>query len=151
MESANDMGHAIVTFDMTGQLLMEPQIEFSCFWNTRWIGNENSNADHDALDKDGNMNPTGVALKIWNSFLGTQMVRSESCDSVITYSSINRDRNKLFVYAVNKRGCITKVKFEIKPYEQVPSCKCGNISELLQKIAHRFGKRSRMWMKNALN
>ncbi|WP_303010509.1 hypothetical protein [uncultured Bacteroides sp.] len=116
-KSANDMGHAIVTFDMTGQLLMEPQIEFSCFWNTRWIGNENSNADHDALDKDGNMNPTGVALKIWNSFLGTQMVRSESCDSVITYSSINRDRNKLFVYAVNKRGCISKVKFEIKPYE----------------------------------
>lgn len=28
----NDMGHAIVNFDMTGQLLLEPQIEFSCFW-----------------------------------------------------------------------------------------------------------------------
>lgn len=116
-KGTNDMGHAIVNFDMTGQLLMEPQIEFSCFWNTRWIDNENSNADHDALDKHGNMNPTGVALKIWNIFLGTQMVRSESSGSVITYSSIDWDQNRLFVYAINKGGDVSKVQFLPGQYE----------------------------------
>ena len=65
-KGTNDIGHAIVTFDMAGQLLMQKQIEFSCFWNTRWIENESKpGTDHDALDKDGNLNPTGYALKIW--------------------------------------------------------------------------------------
>lgn len=109
----NDMGHAIVAFDMTGQLLMQPQIEFSCFWNTRWIENESNLRDHDALDKDGNLTPTGTALKIWGNFLGKQMVKSESCDSILTYSSIDRERNSLFVYIVNKRGNVSRVKLNL--------------------------------------
>ncbi|MFC4675070.1 hypothetical protein ACFO6W_15320 [Dysgonomonas termitidis] len=112
-KGSNDMGHAIVSFDMTGQLLMEPQIEFSCFWNTRWIENETNLRDHDALDKDGNLTPTGTALKIWGNFLGKQMVKSESCDSILTYSSIDKERNLLYVYVINKRGSLSRLKLEI--------------------------------------
>ena len=140
-KGVNDMGHAIVTFDMTGQLLMEPQIEFSCFWNTRWIENENSNTDYDALDKDGNFNPTGVALKIWNTFLGTQMIQSESCDSVITYSSIDRKQNKLFVYAINKRGNVSKVKFK------TASCKLGTLVQMWEYFGTSSNDCSPVWQK----
>ena len=72
-------GHAIVNFDMTGQLLLEPQIEFSCFWNTRWLNNEEQpQTDHDAIDSNGNINPTGYSLLIWNKFMGDKMIKSES-------------------------------------------------------------------------
>lgn len=102
-KGTNDIGHAIVTFDMAGQLLLQPLIEFSCFWNTRWIENESKpGTDHDALDKDGNINPTGQSLLIWNKFLGDQMIKAEGTGGVIAYSSFSPDEGRLFVYLVNK-------------------------------------------------
>jgi len=35
----NDLGHALVTFDMIGQQLSKPKVEFTQLWNTRWIRN----------------------------------------------------------------------------------------------------------------
>jgi len=35
----NDLGHALVTFDMIGQQLSKPKVEFTQLWNTRWINN----------------------------------------------------------------------------------------------------------------
>lgn len=99
----NDMGHAIVNFDMTGQLLLEPQIEFSCFWNTRWLNNEKQpQTDHDAIDANGNINPTGYSLLIWNKFLGDKMIKSESKERIISYASYSPQKNQLFVYLINK-------------------------------------------------
>jgi alpha-N-arabinofuranosidase len=113
------MGHAIVTFDMAGQLLVQQQIEFSCFWNTRWIDNESKpGADHDALDKDGNFNPTGHALKIWGNFLGKQMVKAEATAPVISYSSYNPGENKLFVYLINKSEIPQQVNISIAGYTE---------------------------------
>ena len=99
----NDMGHAIVTFDMAGQLLMQPQVDFSCFWNTRWIGNESDpGADHDALDKEGNFYPTGYAIMIWGNFLAKWMIASESSGFILTWASYDPEMKNLFVYLVNK-------------------------------------------------
>ncbi len=33
----NNMGHNLALFEMTGEQLIQPRVEFSCFWNTRWI------------------------------------------------------------------------------------------------------------------
>ncbi len=99
----NDMGHAIVNFDMTGQLLLEPQIEFSCFWNTRWLDNgKPSQSDHDAIDSNGNLNPTGHSLMIWNRFMGEKMVRSESKGCILSYASWTPQAKQLYVYLINK-------------------------------------------------
>jgi hypothetical protein len=114
----NDMGHAIVNFDMTGQLLMQPQIEFSCFWNTRWIENdEKPGVDHDALDKDGNLNPTGHALRIWGNFMGDKMVKAEAAAPLIAYSTYSPDENKLFIYVINKSEKPQKINFTIQEGE----------------------------------
>lgn len=37
--NVNDLGHALVAFDMIGQQLSKPQLEFTQLWNTRWIHN----------------------------------------------------------------------------------------------------------------
>ena len=119
-KATNDMGHAIVTFDMTGQLLMQPQIDFMCFWNTRWINNATDNpyTDHDALDREGNLTPTGQAMKIWGNYLGKQMIKSQSSsDFIVTYSSLDKDQNKLFVYAINKGSEDVDIKLNIKNHE----------------------------------
>ena len=117
----NDMGHAIVTFDMTGQLLVHPQVEFSCFWNTRWIENEsNPYADHDALDKDGNFYPTGYSLMIWGNFLGKLMVRSGSTPFIRTYASFDPGSGTLFVYLINKRNKPERIKLEPENYTPGP-------------------------------
>ena len=102
-QGTNDMGHAIVNFDMTGQLLLEPQIEFSCFWNTRWLNNEEQpQTDHDAIDSNGNINPTGYSLLIWNKFMGDKMIKSESKGYIISYASYSPQKDQLFVYLINK-------------------------------------------------
>jgi hypothetical protein len=113
----NDMGHAIVNFDMTGQLLMRKEIEFSCFWNTRWNENEiKPGTDHDALDKDGNLNPTGVALKIWGNFLGRLMVKTKAAAPLISYSSFSPAENKLFIYLINKSGGSAEARIHVDGY-----------------------------------
>lgn len=114
-KGTNDMAHAIVTFDMAGQLLLQPQIEFSCFWNTRWIENESKpGTDHDALDKEGNLNPTGRALLIWGNFLGKKMVRTQSAEPIISYSST--DKQKIYLYVINKSEKVQKIKMDLGKY-----------------------------------
>jgi len=114
-KGTNDIGHAIVTFDMAGQLLLQPQIEFSCFWNTRWIENESKpGTDHDALDKDGNINPTGQSLLIWNKFPGNQMIKAEGTGGVIAYSGFSPDEGRLFVYLINKTEKPETVRIDIE-------------------------------------
>lgn len=114
----NDIGHAIVAFDMTGQLLMQPQIEFSCFWNTRWIENETRpGIDHDALDKDGNINPTGFSLLIWNKYHGKKLVKTMSGSNPVIYSSFTPEENKLFVYLINKTENNVTVKIDIQHFK----------------------------------
>ena len=113
-----DMGHAIVTFDMAGQLLLQSQVDFSCFWNTRWIGNESDpGADHDALDKDGNFYPTGYAIMIWGKFLGKQMVATASSGFIRSWASFDPETEILFVYLINKRDQPEKIQLVAEGYD----------------------------------
>lgn len=124
-QGTNDMGHAIVNFDMTGQLLLQPQIEFSCFWNTRWLNNENQpQTDHDAIDSNGNINPTGYSLLIWNHFLGDKMIKSESKGYIISYASYSPQRNRLYVYLINKGDKPENVHIAISGTKEAEVVQC---------------------------
>ena len=115
-KGTNDMGHAIVVFDMAGQLIAQPQIEYSCFWNTRWIENESSpGRDHDALDKDGNINPTGMALMIWGRFMGKKIIRTSSCAPLISYACT--DKGRLLLYLINKTEKQQQIKLDLTDYK----------------------------------
>jgi len=98
----NDMGHTLCNFEMAGDQLLNPRVEFSCYWNTRWINNDSvENSIDDALDKNGNFNAVGYGMAIWGNFLGDLMVKTTSTLHLRTFASYAPDTKKLYVYLMN--------------------------------------------------
>lgn len=113
----NDMGHNLCNFEMTGEQLQTPEIEFSCFWNTRWIENDSvENSVHDALDKDGNFNAIGYGLMIWGRYLGQSMVRTTSTLHIRTFASHSPAEKILYVYLLNKAEAPISIKLQISDH-----------------------------------
>ena len=99
----NDMGHNMLNFEMAGEQLKMPQIEFSCFWNTRWTNNDSIQHEvWDALDNKGGFNANGYGLSIWGNFLGDKMLKTSSTLHIRSFASFSENRKKLFVYLMNK-------------------------------------------------
>ncbi len=99
----NDMGHALCNFEMAGQQLTHPKVEFSCFWNTRWMWTLiKENQIWEALDKEGNLNPLGHAIAIWGNFAASKMVYSSSTVRIRTFAGIDNDKKQLYLYVINK-------------------------------------------------
>jgi len=101
---ANTLGHAIVLFDIIGELLQEPRVEFSQVWTTRWIGNDTAPSPvvFDALDRDNQLQATGRASAIWSQFLKEQLVATTSTPAVKAYSSYSPSTGRLSVFLINK-------------------------------------------------
>ena len=98
----NDMGHALCNFEMTGRQLHVPEIDFSQFWNTRWINNDSiENSVFDALDQHGNFNANGYTMMIWGNFLGDQMVKTVSTIHIRSFASYVPEEKRLYVYLMN--------------------------------------------------
>ncbi len=114
----NNMGYNLANFEMTGYQLLEPRIEFSCFWNTRWIENDSvENIVFDALDKNGNLNANGHGMMIWGKFLGDKMVKTISPHiNVRTFSSFVSNEKKLFVYLMNTSSDTKEIILKIQGY-----------------------------------
>jgi hypothetical protein len=101
-QMVNDMGHALCNFEMTGKQLEEPEVDFSCFWNTRWIYNDSiDNSVYDALDTDGYFNANGYSLMIWGSYLGEKMVKTDGSVHIRSFASSIPGEHKLFIYLLN--------------------------------------------------
>jgi alpha-L-arabinofuranosidase len=113
----NDLGHTMCNFEIEGEQLLNDRIEFSCFWNTRWIDNDSlENQVWDALDKNGNMNATGLGIMIWGNCLGKKMIATKSSSNVKTYASLDPNENLLWIYLLNKAETLSKVKINIEPF-----------------------------------
>lgn len=114
----NNMGYNLANFEITGDQLLEPRIEFSCFWNTRWIDNDSiENSLYDALDKNGNFNANGLGLMIWGNFLGDKMVKTSSPSiNVRTFSSFIPKEKRLYVYLMNTADKPKEIKLKIQGY-----------------------------------
>jgi alpha-N-arabinofuranosidase len=115
----NDMGHNLANFEMTGLQLCNPNILFSCFWNTRWINNDSTeNSVFDAIDKDNQLNANGLGLMIWGRFLGEQMVFSTSTQLVRTFASYTPGEKKLSLFLMNKSAKPVLIKPVIPGFEK---------------------------------
>ncbi|HWR74132.1 MAG TPA: hypothetical protein VN276_00745 [Bacteroidales bacterium] len=120
----NDMGHSLCNFEITGEQLQTPEIEFSCFWNTRWIENDSvENSVHDALDKEGNFNATGYDMMIWGNYLGDYMVRTTGTLHIRSFASYTPADNYLYVYLMNKaeQAVLAELKIESEAVAGVES------------------------------
>lgn len=111
----NDMGHNLLNFELAGEQLLTPEIEFSCFWNTRWIDNDSiENEVWDALDKNGDFNANGYGLMIWGNYLGTKMIKTTSSLHTRLFASIKPEEKRLFVYLLNKKDQPQSIRLDIK-------------------------------------
>jgi hypothetical protein len=96
-----DLGRALITFDLQGQLLQCPEVYFSQFWNTHNIYSDVDGGVFDVLKRDNTLTPVGRALSIWNQFLGEEMVATVSSTRVRCFATHVPGR-QLVVFLLNK-------------------------------------------------
>ena len=111
----NDQGHNLCNFEMTGEQLLVPDVEFSLCWNTRWINNDSiENSLYDALDKEGMLNANGLGLMIWGNYLGDKMVKTTGTMHLRSFASIISDENRMYIYLLNKSNEMKSVMVNIE-------------------------------------
>lgn len=99
----NDLGHALVVFDIFGTLLEVPEVDMAQLWNTRWVSHAPDTPSlWDAVDDANRLQPTGRALAIWSQFLGEQMVHISEPPRMRTFASYSPEAGRLSVFLINK-------------------------------------------------
>jgi len=114
----NDLGHALVNFQMFGDIISKPDVEAAFMWNTRWVTNAlDAQNLYDAYDANGNENANGKAIRIWGDHLLSQMVSATSDSlSIKVYASFDSLTKKLNILLLNKDNFPTKVNLSISNY-----------------------------------
>ncbi|MDZ7606069.1 MAG: hypothetical protein U5K79_10890 [Cyclobacteriaceae bacterium] len=98
-ELAN-IGRAVITFDLQGQFLQDPDCYFSQFWNTINVYDKD-NSVFNALWHDNTLTSIGKALSIWGKYLEDEMLKAKSTKYVKCYAT-KTDGKYLTVFALNK-------------------------------------------------
>jgi alpha-L-arabinofuranosidase len=125
----NNMGYNMANFEITGEQLKRPEIEFSCFWNTRWIENDSVKYSvFDALDRDGAFNANGTGIMIWGKFLLNKMVRSTSTVHLRTFATYSPDHKNLVVYFLNKANTPVTIEPKIANYKVGEARQLGELT-----------------------
>ena len=109
----NDLGHAIVSFDIAGQLLCNNSVECAMLWGTRYM--------HGAVERNwyalGNRNeilPAGRPLAIWGQFLKSKMVKASGPKRSRCFASFDPRTHALTVFIINKDTASRKVSIEVR-------------------------------------
>lgn len=98
----NTLGHALVLFDMLAQAISDPRVVTAQIWATRWLNNDNAPELWDALDGRNRPLPTGLALKLLATHLGTGIVATTDGDKVRLFAARNDRTRELTLFLLNK-------------------------------------------------
>jgi len=117
----NNLGHALVLFEMLGAHLLHPRVDMLCVWNTRWTSNRKSKPKElwDALDENNELNPTGHALAAWGQNLEDLMVIAKGTVTVRSFASASADGKRLSLFVLNKAKTRVQAEIEIKNFAGV--------------------------------
>jgi alpha-N-arabinofuranosidase len=116
--SVNNLGHALVNFQMFGDLVVKPKLEAACMWTTRWVENAiNPQSVYDAFDSEGNENAVALAIDVWGNNLLSEMVESTNNGSVVkSYASYDDDDKRLNIFLLNKDLAVQQVDISINNF-----------------------------------
>jgi hypothetical protein len=112
-ETRADLGRALMTFDLQGQLLQAREVHASQFWTTHNVYSGLDGGVFDALMRDNTLSPIGRALWIWNRYLGDEIVGATSSDDVRSFASPRRG-GELALFLVNKDTSARDVSVTLK-------------------------------------
>jgi alpha-L-arabinofuranosidase len=116
--SVNNLGHALLNFQMFGDLVVKPKLEAACMWNTRWVENViHPQALYDAFDSNGNQNAIALAIDAWGSNLLSEMVEATHDGNVVkSYASYDDAGKRLNIFLLNKDDAAQQADITIKNY-----------------------------------
>jgi alpha-L-arabinofuranosidase len=116
--SNNNLGHALVNFQMFGDMVVKPKLEAACMWNTRWVQNAlPSQSLYDAFDSQGNQNAVAMCIDAWGSNLLSDMVKvTNNGNRIKSYASYNDTEKKLNIFLLNKDYSPQQVNLAIDNY-----------------------------------
>ena len=99
----NDLGHAIVVFDMLGEFLYDPHVTSAMLWTTRWMNADNPYQMWYALDNENRPTAVGRTLFIWGRFFKPDMVEvTVPIAGMNAYAAFDPDRETLTLFVINK-------------------------------------------------
>jgi len=120
----NDLGHALVVFDIFGTLLGLDKVDSAQLWNTRWVSHQPGVASlWDAVDDSNHLQPTGKALAIWSQFLGEQMVKVTEPRRMRTFASYAPGSRRLSVFLINKHTRARSATIGLRGYRTARSAR----------------------------
>jgi hypothetical protein len=111
----NDLGHAVVLFELIGQLLLHPRVDMAEVWNTRWL-QPYRNEIWNTLDENNDLYPTGRAIAIWGHHIEALMVEASSTETARAFASYDPAEKKLSVFVVNKETAGQEITIELQNY-----------------------------------
>ena len=108
----NNLGHAIVSFDLAGQLLCNNSVEYAMLWGTRYMHGAVEKNWY-ALDNHNEILPAGQPLAIWGRFLKSEMVKASGPKRSRCFASFDPRTKALTVFIINKDTESRKVSIEV--------------------------------------
>jgi len=115
----NDWGHAMVTFDMTGRMLMMPRLGFAAFWNTRWFGLDDY-ACVALTEKENNLTAIGKAIAFFAHHLGNRMIEARSTHFMVSsYASMDDATHTVKLFVLNKNRFAERISPVFHSHEMV--------------------------------
>ena len=105
----NDLGHALVAFDLFGQLLSVPEIDMVHLWTTRWITQRSPPNVYDAVSLDNDLHPVGRALAIWGQHSHGRLVAAVANEPIRVYASYAPEGPGLTILILNKAATAQSV------------------------------------------
>jgi alpha-L-arabinofuranosidase len=120
--SENDLGHALVNFQMFGDQISIPEVDDAYLWNTRWVDNLSSpNHLNDAIDSNGDLNATGKAMAMWGNNFLDKLVFSDDSGFVNSFATVDYSGDNLNIFLVNKDYTSKNVTINVANYPAIYS------------------------------
>jgi len=113
----NDLGHALVLFEIIGQHLLHPKVDMAQVWNTRWVSPTEKQL-WNTLDENNEFNATGHAVAIWGQNIQTHMVEATGSESVRAFASASPEDGLLSVFLINKMYTPREISLNLLNYSQ---------------------------------
>jgi alpha-L-arabinofuranosidase len=115
----NDLGHALVNFQIFGDQIKTEKVLDAYLWNTRWINNANVPHLSDAIDSNGNLNAIGKALSLWGNNLLQNLVFSTNSGFIHSFASADTTGEALNIFLINKDYAIHDVEVNIANFPAI--------------------------------
>jgi len=117
--SNNDLGHALVNFQMLGDQISIEEVDDAYLWNTRWVDNTSPQHLYDATDIDGNLNATGKALAMWGNNVLDKLVYSTNSGYVNSFATLDDTGENLNIFLINRDYSTHSTNINVSGYSAI--------------------------------